>query len=481
MKNKCRKKRRIIAFLIVCIITLCAFECTPEQMAQFSGLLQGVGIGMLGSSNENVQLGGFVTYAIGWGIDQIRPPVNFDPGIRNSWAEIGFAVTNPIVGRAEEANQILIEDTNVVQSAPEVQPAPTAFFITEENALPRGSSSITSPPVEQNTANPQVNPVVSTDLIAMPSRNPGGRGAGTGAQRVGGNVTYRPASRQLTRRDDISANPRAAETTESRAQGVPAYITQRQQPLTGRFDESVNPAIGQNTQQPTPLAPVQIARAAAPPPEVIARTIAEHTPQRQQLPLVVSPPPAPPSPQPPAERPDSIPMPDFQASQNSFIVQGIDWGDPEANVSPNFKVGHVFTSGVHPSGRPDAFRFDQRRRDALFELELNEIERIISNIIRMAGILEGLKERYGRILITSWYRDTIANNLVGGVSDSRHLHGDGVDIFPLDMYGGLLQQALNPKSNWPYALGRSWGVLNRRGNPNRFIHIDSRENHRFDY
>lgn len=54
-----------------------------------------------------------------------------------------------------------------------------------------------------------------------------------------------------------------------------------------------------------------------------------------------------------------------------------------------------------------------------------------ANIIRTARNLDRIREFLGGqpIIITSWYRDPVSNKQVGGVSNSRHITGDGVDFF----------------------------------------------------
>jgi len=44
-------------------------------------------------------------------------------------------------------------------------------------------------------------------------------------------------------------------------------------------------------------------------------------------------------------------------------------------------------------------------------------------------ILEPLREAFGSLLPTSWYRSNAVNNAVGGASGSYHLAGSAVDLY----------------------------------------------------
>lgn len=45
------------------------------------------------------------------------------------------------------------------------------------------------------------------------------------------------------------------------------------------------------------------------------------------------------------------------------------------------------------------------------------------------NVLEPLRRRFGRILITSGYRSPKVNALVGGVPTSQHVRGEAADLF----------------------------------------------------
>jgi hypothetical protein len=148
----------------------------------------------------------------------------------------------------------------------------------------------------------------------------------------------------------------------------------------------------------------------------------------------------------------------------NYVVNGIDWNNSGSRVSRFFTVGEVFTNGSS---------VDWSRRDALFALSTSERDRIILNITRLAGELDRIRDNYGRIRVTSWYRDRDTNSAVGGASDSTHILGHGVDIQPLDYNGATLENEL--ESSWSGGLGR--GQARNRG----FTHLDLGSYRRWDY
>lgn len=91
---------------------------------------------------------------------------------------------------------------------------------------------------------------------------------------------------------------------------------------------------------------------------------------------------------------------------------------------------------------------------------------VVQQIAKITVILDGIRPLFNNrpMFITSWYRPPTVNRSVGGVSNSRHLQGDGVDFIvqgvnPLDVYKKV--------SPW---LGDRGGL----GKSSQFTHIDAR-------
>lgn len=56
---------------------------------------------------------------------------------------------------------------------------------------------------------------------------------------------------------------------------------------------------------------------------------------------------------------------------------------------------------------------------------------IMDNILNLIiYVLQPLRDKFGTITVTSGYRNTRINRLVGGVGTSNHLHGFAADIIP---------------------------------------------------
>lgn len=91
--------------------------------------------------------------------------------------------------------------------------------------------------------------------------------------------------------------------------------------------------------------------------------------------------------------------------------------------------------------------------------------KVVQNIIRVARKLQEVRDFYGKpITITSWYRPPAVNKSVGGVSNSRHLVGDGVDfivhgVHPLTVYKDI---------------NTLWGNFGGLGKSANFTHADGR-------
>lgn len=133
----------------------------------------------------------------------------------------------------------------------------------------------------------------------------------------------------------------------------------------------------------------------------------------------------------------------------------VDWHDPNSKVSEFFTVAEVTQN-------------DDRR-----------IPRDVStqeSILSLAKELDKIRMAWGSpIGITSWYRPADVNAEVGGVSNSQHILGSAVDIYPMQGDGIKFENWLDVK--WgDRALG--YGQAAGRG----FTHIDLREGfRRWDY
>lgn len=125
----------------------------------------------------------------------------------------------------------------------------------------------------------------------------------------------------------------------------------------------------------------------------------------------------------------------------------LDWHDPSVPISRYFTVGEV-TKG------------DSRRIPA----RGSQIER---NILKVASYLDEVREIFGPLGVTSWYRPPAINAAVGGVSNSQHLTGGAVDIFPYDGRGLVLEAWL--VKNWKHG-GIGTGMTSGRN----FCHVDIR-------
>ena len=124
----------------------------------------------------------------------------------------------------------------------------------------------------------------------------------------------------------------------------------------------------------------------------------------------------------------------------------INWKDPSAKVSQFFTVAEV-TQG------------DDRR--------IPQDADIKANILALAKELDKVREAWGSAIgVTSWYRPPTVNREVGGASQSQHLTGSAVDIYPYNAKDLAFEQFLDSK--WGGALG--YGQTSGRG----FTHLDLR-------
>lgn len=133
---------------------------------------------------------------------------------------------------------------------------------------------------------------------------------------------------------------------------------------------------------------------------------------------------------------------------SGFDVGFIDWNNFNCPVSKFFTVGEVT-------------RYDKNR--------IPHTETLKQNIITLAKKLDIVREQWGSaIQVTSWYRPPSVNNRVGGVSNSQHLSGRAVDIYPSNRRLKELQDWLDKDAWYSRALGY--------GLPRGFVHLDLRTN-----
>lgn len=129
----------------------------------------------------------------------------------------------------------------------------------------------------------------------------------------------------------------------------------------------------------------------------------------------------------------------------SSIDKEINWADFSAAITPHLTVGEVL-------------QFDHRRRPPAGSAD-------IGRIMATAAAFEAVRVAWGSPLgITSFYRPEPINREVGGVSNSRHISGSAMDVYPIGR--GLQEFYLWIRHRWTGGLGD--------GRPKGFIHLDTR-------
>lgn len=108
-------------------------------------------------------------------------------------------------------------------------------------------------------------------------------------------------------------------------------------------------------------------------------------------------------------------------------------------LSPHFTVGEFFRSGT-------AIRLGINNTPDAYPNEGISTEEVVENLRALCTeVLEPLRQRVGRVIITSGYRCKKLNKAVGGVWNSQHLKGEAADIFVPNTetamrYGHILEQ-----------------------------------------
>ena len=122
----------------------------------------------------------------------------------------------------------------------------------------------------------------------------------------------------------------------------------------------------------------------------------------------------------------------------------LNWNDPTSRVSKYFTVGEVTQN-------------DPRR----IPTKGSTVE---ANILKLARELDKVREKYGPIGVTSWYRPADVNREVGGVSNSQHIQGNAADVYPKAFNEAQFEREM--EATWKGGVGR--GQRNGRG----FTHLD---------
>lgn len=97
-------------------------------------------------------------------------------------------------------------------------------------------------------------------------------------------------------------------------------------------------------------------------------------------------------------------------------------------LSEHFSLSEMLQSGV-------AVRFgiDNLPEDvASANISASDVKKNLRFLCRT--VLEPLRQRVGRVLITSGYRTEALNKLVKGVANSQHLFGEAADIYVSDAH-----------------------------------------------
>ena len=111
----------------------------------------------------------------------------------------------------------------------------------------------------------------------------------------------------------------------------------------------------------------------------------------------------------------------------------------DEHLSPHFTVGEFFRSGT-------AIRLGIDNNPDAHPGEGISTAEVVENLRALCTeVLEPLRRRVGRVIVTSGYRCQELNKAVGGVWNSQHLKGEAADIFVPDTatamrYGHILER-----------------------------------------
>lgn len=94
--------------------------------------------------------------------------------------------------------------------------------------------------------------------------------------------------------------------------------------------------------------------------------------------------------------------------------------------------------------------FTSTGRAALVEQNRREAEAVKPAIVATAHLLQLVRERWGRIRVSSGFRGPSLNAAVGGSKNSQHLKGEAVDFIPLDASLPAVFDWIRLESKLPY-------------------------------